>query len=149
MTYEEIENLLFCPETNNLVLDGDYYTEPFFAIVNHRIGDMFLFYTIDEADALIYGYVIIEPATQSVIKYNENIDKAIRLPNNDSGIERYKELYEQVHNFVFKNDLTIAQIEILKDYYELLQTTEYAFMFEVYNTFASEFLTWAKHQLSL
>ena len=27
MTYSEIEDLLFCDETSELVLDGDYYTD--------------------------------------------------------------------------------------------------------------------------
>lgn len=149
MTYEEIEDLLFSPETNDLVLDGDYYTDPFFALVNHKIGDMFLFYTLDGDYALIYGYVIIDPKSQSILQFKENVDKGIRVSVNTGYSDLYKKLYEQLHEFVFCNDLTIAQLEILKDYYNLLQTAELSFAMDVYNSFMPEFLSWAKRLLSL
>lgn len=149
MTYEEIEDLLFNSETNDLVLDGDYYTDPFFATVNHKVGDMFLFYTLDGNYALIYGYVIIDPKSQSILKFNKNVDKGICVSGNTGYSDLYKRLFEQLHEFVFSNGLTIAQLEILKDYYNLLQSAEMSFALEIYNYFVPEFLTWAKRQLSL
>lgn len=149
MTYEEIENLLFSSETNDLVLDGDCYTEPFFATVNHKVGNMFLFYTLDGDYALIYGYVIIDPKNKSMLKYNENVDKGIRVSGNTEYSDLYKRLFEQLNEFVFCKDLTIAQLEILKDYYNLLQSAELSFALNVYNSFVPEFLSWAKRQLSL
>lgn len=148
MTYEEIEDLLFSSETNDLVLDGDYYTDPFFALVNQKVGDMFLFYTLDGDYALIYGYVIIDPKSQSIIKFNKNVDKGIRMSENLGNYDLYKRLFEQLHEFVFSNDLTITQLNILKDFYRLLHSAEMSFTLEIYNSFAPEFLTWVKQQLS-
>ena len=149
MTYSEIEDLLFCDETSELVLDGDYYTDPFFAIVNHRVGDMFLFYTLDGDYAVIYGFVIIDPISKSVIRNMNGLNKVIRLSNIGAKAEQYKHLYEQIHEFAFMNSLSISQLEILKEFYNLLHLPEYTFFFEIYNSIIPEFLTWIKHQLSI
>lgn len=146
MLYSDIEDLIFCPDACGHVCDGVYYTDPFFAKVGDVAADAFLFYLPHGDEPVAYGGIVIEPREQRVLKVLEDVELLLpSLTADRDGEEEYRCLYEKLHEFIFKDELSAKQREIASAYSAFVEKEGYEYLKNVYTELFPEVLEWLKN----
>ena len=143
MIYSDIEDLIFCPDACKLVRDGVFYTEPFFATVDGALADAFLFYAESDGDPVAYGGVLVDPEKATVVKSVDDVELTLSsMLDKKSDLQEYQSLYEQLHGYIFRDELTDDMRKTVKEYLSFVKKDEYKYLYDVYTKLFPDVIEW-------
>ena len=144
MRYSEIEDLLFCSNISNLLLDGVNYTCPFFALCDGIFGDAFWFYDCNGNNTIIYGGIVVDPIRKKELRIVKDVE--LLLPpfcEDNVYCSEYQTLYAEIHKFVFCDEITEKQASVVENFLLLLDRNEFFNIKRIYLELLPDFLQWA------
>jgi len=147
MIYSDIEDLLFCEEAQEHLYEGLRYTAPFFAIIDGTVADVFLFYSVDGEDAWCYRFLAVDPKNKKVVKVESDLEILLEeLFSDKADYGEYKQIYEELHGFIFEKELTQEQKNVAKKYLFFVEQKNYQYVKAVYTELFPEVLEWLREQ---